>query len=268
MLVERLLVTIVLIPFGVGVIALGGPAYALVVTLIIGLAAWEYWRMFSAGGSAPSAVLAIGGAGLLVVSRAVLGFTFSDLLLVVLILAAMAFHLVQFERGRLNAGTDFGITLGGAFYLGWIGAYLISIRDLPAGQWWLLLALPAVWLCDSGAMLIGRRFGKHKLAPRLSPKKTWEGYFGGILFGTLGAALLAVLWHLMAPAVTPARGALLGLVLSILTPLGDLGESMFKRQAGLKDSSNLIPGHGGVFDRIDSWLWAGVIGYYLVTWLW
>jgi phosphatidate cytidylyltransferase len=77
-------------------------------------------------------------------------------------------------------------------------------------------------------------------------------------------AVLAALWHLMSPAVTIERGALIGFLMGVLTPLGDLGESMIKRQAGVKDSSQILPGHGGVLDRIDSWLWAGVIGYYVI----
>jgi phosphatidate cytidylyltransferase len=121
-----------------------------------------------------------------------------------------------------------------------------------------------VWLADSGAFLIGSRYGKHKLSPRLSPKKTWEGFFGGIVFGVVSGAILAALWHFMSPAMTVERGALIGLLMGALTPLGDLGESMIKRQAGVKDSSQILPGHGGVLDRIDSWLWAGVIGYYVV----
>jgi phosphatidate cytidylyltransferase len=155
-------------------------------------------------------------------------------------------------------------------YLGWIGAYFLSLRGLPEGNWWVLTILPAVWIADSGAYFFGRRFGAHKLSPRLSPKKTWEGYWGGVVAGTLGGALLAYTWSFFtgpASQITPLRGALIGFVLSIVTTLGDLGESMFKRQVGVKDSGKLLPGHGGMFDRIDSWLWAAVIGFYLVTWL-
>ena len=133
-----------------------------------------------------------------------------------------------------------------------------------------ILVLAAVFLADSAAYFIGRRFGQHKLSPRLSPKKTWEGYLAGVVAGTLGAALVAYLWSLWAGAdftVTPWQGALLGLVISVITTLGDLGESMLKRQSGVKDSSNLIPGHGGVFDRIDSWLWAAPIGFYFILWV-
>jgi phosphatidate cytidylyltransferase len=180
----------------------------------------------------------------------------------------MVFHLVAFERGRDLSGTDFGITIAGVFYIGWLGAYLISLRELQDGLWWVLLVLPAVWLADTGAYFIGKAFGKHRITPRLSPKKTWEGYLGGIPVATLGSALLAYLLYIFSgynPAITPIRGAVLGFMLAALTILGDLGESMFKRQVGVKDSSNLLPGHGGVFDRIDSWLWGGVIGYYVIV---
>jgi phosphatidate cytidylyltransferase len=109
------------------------------------------------------------------------------------------------------------------------------------------------------------------LSPRLSPKKTWEGYFGGILVAVILTPLLVVLLRLVAgpdSAITPLRGIWVGLVMGIIPTLGDLGESMIKRQRGVKDSGNLLPGHGGAFDRIDSWLWAVVIGYYMIVWLW
>jgi phosphatidate cytidylyltransferase len=139
------------------------------------------------------------------------------------------------------------------------------LRYLPDGKWWFLLVLPAVWIADSGAYWIGSRWGRRKLSPRLSPGKTWEGYAGGVVAGALGGAGLAAVWGMVAPSITLWAGAGIGFILAVLTPLGDLGESMIKRQAGAKDSSNIIPGHGGVMDRIDSWIWAGVIGYYLVA---
>ena len=266
MLAKRLLVAIVLIPLGVGLIAIGGLPFGLFIMLVLGVAAWEYWNLYRLSGFAPSLVLVIGG--VLVIALA--AFFCPDYIIhciVGLSLAAMTYHLVDYERGRDKAAVDFGITLGGMLYLGLIGSYLISLRNLPDGKWWLMLVLPSVWLADSGAFIIGSRFGKHLMSPRLSPRKTWEGFFGGVVFGTLGGLLLAALWHIMAPAVTLERGALIGLALSLLTPLGDLGESMIKRQAGVKDSSHILPGHGGVLDRIDSWLWAGVIGYYIIIFL-
>ena len=162
---------------------------------------------------------------------------------------------------------DFAITLAGLAYLGWIGPYFVSFRNLPQGEFWMLTALPAAWLADTGAYLVGVRFGRHKLCPKVSPKKSWEGYLGGIVWSVAGGVLLAWLWQLLganASTITLNRGLWIGLVMGIFPTLGDLGESMIKRQAGVKDSSNLIPGHGGVFDRIDSWIWGAALGYFVI----
>ncbi|MCC6147208.1 MAG: phosphatidate cytidylyltransferase [Anaerolineaceae bacterium] len=264
MLTKRLLVVNILIPVLILFIVAGGWPYTLLISAALALAAWEYGRIFHTGGYSPSRGLLIAGVLALSLGRAVWGFQYVDLILGALVLAAMTVHVLAYERGKTQSAVDLGITLGGILYLGWLGAYLISLRNMPDGLWWTLLALPSVWLADSGAYLFGRRFGKHKLAPRLSPNKTWEGYLGGIFMGVVTTTLLAWLWQLRAPAVTPLVGLAIGLAVAILTPLGDLGESMFKRQFGLKDSGNLLPGHGGMMDRIDSWLWAGIICYYLI----
>lgn len=269
MLISRLLVVIVLMPVGLALVIIGGTPYTLLVALFMGLASWEYVNLFRAGGLQPAGVLIPGGAVLIVIGRAVNGFESAPWIVSLLILASMTYHLVAYERGRDHSGTDFGITLGGAFYVGWLGAYLISLRNLPEGKWWILLVLPAVWLADTGAYFIGRKFGRHSLSPRLSPKKSWEGYLGGIITATLGSYLLAALWTIEAgvdTAITPWRGAMLGTIIAVLTPLGDLGESMIKRQVGVKDSGKILLAHGGAFDRIDTWLWAGVIGYYVILW--
>jgi len=269
MFLKRAAVTLILLPIGLAVIAWGGWLYYGLIVLILGLAAYEYGKLFQAGGLQPAGVFIIVATLVLAVQRAISGFDNAHLTISLLILLAMAYHLLQYERGSQQAGTDFAVTLSGFLYIGWLGAYLISLRQLPDGRWWLLTVLLAVWLADTGAYLIGSRFGRHKITPRLSPKKSWEGYLGGILCSVPITALLATLWPVWAGpglAVTPLRAALLALALSVLTILGDLGESMLKRQVGVKDSGNLLPGHGGVFDRIDSWLWAAVIGYCLILW--
>ncbi len=270
MLTQRLVVTIILLPAGVLVIHLGGWVYAVVVAVLLSLAAWEFGGLFRVEGLQPSSGLIVAGTLVLVLGRAANGFDSAPWILVIFMLASMTHHLIAYERGRDKAGTDLSISLAGGMYIGWMGAYLISLRDLPDGKWWVLVVLPAVWLADGGAFFIGRSFGKHKLAPRLSPKKSWEGYLGGIVTGTLGAALLAGLWRIGAgeqTLVSPGFGALIGVIMAVITPLGDLGESMIKRQVGAKDSSNLLPGHGGMFDRMDSWLWAAPIGYYIILWI-
>jgi len=269
MLASRLIVAILLLPLGAWVIALGGLPFALVVALLSGIAAWEVAHLFAKIGVRASKWGTPLGAALLVLAHHFNGFEGTTFGLSLIILGSMTYHLLDFERGHQQAATDFAVSLMGMVYCGWLASYWVALRALPEGKWWFLIALPAVWLADSGAYLIGSRFGKHLLSPRLSPHKTWEGYWGGVISGVLSGWMLAALWRLgAAPETSIAawKGALIGLLLSALTPLGDLGESMIKRQIGVKDSSHILPGHGGIFDRIDSWLWAGVLGYYLVAW--
>lgn len=267
MLIKRVLVAVILLPIGLIFIYLGGWPFAVLIALILGLASREYAILFRAGGYEPAGFLMIGASVLFALGRAYNNFISEPWLVSLFVLSALTYHLVAYERGRDLAATDFSITLAGGMYIGWIGSYLVSLRALDDGMWWLLLALPAVWLADTGAYFIGRQWGKHKMSKRLSPKKSWEGYMGGIVFGVLGTMLLAWLFQRYAPVgpmINIWSGALLGLVLSLVSVLGDLGESMIKRQVGMKDSGTLLPGHGGVFDRIDSWLWGGVVGYFLV----
>ena len=144
---------------------------------------------------------------------------------------------------------------------------MISLRGLPEGLAWFLIVLPSLWIADSAAYFVGRAIGRHRMAPRLSPKKSWEGYLGGIVFGALGGALIAWMMQSFIPIDFTGTGlqalVIAGLV-SILAPIGDLGISMIKRELEVKDTGRLLPGHGGVLDRIDSWIWAGALGFYLV----
>jgi len=259
MLLQRTLVILLLLPVGLALIFLGGAAYVALWILVLGLASHEYVRMFRVSGLEPAVFLVVGGTSAFVIARALDGFQSTPLIVSLIVLLSMAYHSFAFENGRSQAGTDFGVTLGGVFYIGWLGAFLISLRFLPEGQWWTLIVLPAVWFSDSGAYLIGSIMGKHPLSNRLSPHKTWEGYLGGIIVAVPMTALLALLWSIWtgpSSAITPIRAGILGFVLSVSTILGDLGVSMIKRQVGVKDSGKLLPGHGGAFDRIDTWLWA------------
>jgi phosphatidate cytidylyltransferase len=267
MLRERLIVVIFLVPLGVLAIAVGGWIFSLVITAILAAAAWEFWRIFKKGGYSPSVTLLMGGVILVSISRAIFNLQYSDLVISVIVTVSLAWFVFAFEKGENQAAVDFGITLGGIFYLGWLGSYLISLRAQPDGTHWLLLTIAAISLADAGAYIFGRRFGTHKMCPRVSPHKTWEGYIGGIFFSALFTSLIAALWGQSVPGISWQDGLILALVMGILGPLGDLGESLFKRQFGIKDSSNLIPGHGGVMDRIDTWIWAAAICYYLINWL-
>ncbi len=268
MLRQRVLVTAVLLPVGLALIYIGGYSFMVLVTIFLALAAWEYANLFKVGKFQPSRILVVFGTIAIAIGRGVTGFETSHWILGIFVLCSMVFHLVSYERGRDQAGTDFAITISGTVYVAWLGAYLISLRNIPNGFWWFMVALPSVWAADSGAYFYGRKFGRHQLSPRLSPKKTWEGYIAGIPSGLIiGMAFAFWASSQLGPeaGITPLRGAILGLVLSVTTPLGDLGESMIKRQFNVKDSSNLLPGHGGAFDRIDSWIWGATLSYYIIT---
>jgi len=256
---------------GLPAIIYGGVFYFLLMgTFLVG-GAWEYVRLYRAAKHEPNELVTVGGVLVLVTAR----FFFADFavpVFVALVLIAMTAHLFAFERGRDEAAHDFGVTVAGIVYLGWIRTYLLEMRNLGSNEmsvWRLKLVLPLVWAADTGGYSIGAVYGKHKMAPRLSPKKSWEGYFAGIFTSVLVGAFFAYAFSSMGPRplagfITPARGGLLGLVIGALAPLGDLGESMFKRQSGMKDSSNIFPGHGGFLDRIDSWIWGAAIGYFLI----
>ncbi len=261
---KRTLAALLLLAVAVPAVIFGGILYFLIIAFFLVTAAWEYARMFRSAGYEPSVPIVLGGVAAVLLTRAfwppVANFVFA-----VCILLAMTLHLIAYERGRGQAALDFGITIGGLTYLGWIGAYMLDLRALPDGGWWVMFVFPVVWLADSGAYSIGARYGRHRMSPRLSPRKTWEGYAAGILMGTLYGAVFAFAYTRFGPLrVDLWQGLLLGFVLSTLTTLGDLGESLFKRTTAFKDSGQLIPGHGGAFDRIDSLIWAAVIGVYWI----
>ncbi|MGA9531169.1 MAG: phosphatidate cytidylyltransferase [Anaerolineales bacterium] len=267
MLRQRTVLTLIFLPVIVAVMIVGGWLFTVGVSLVLALASYEYAEMYAREGLRPSRVLLLAGVVVLSLTRQTSGFVGAPLLLTILILAAMAWHLVDFERGAVHSGTDFALTVTGMLYIGWLGSFLVSLRTLPEGKFWLSIALPSIWFADTGAYLIGSAIGHHKLVPRLSPKKSWEGYLAGIVTGTLAGWGLAVwLGQLAGPAteLTPAIGVTVGLVVSVLAPLGDLGISMMKRELHLKDTGQRLAGHGGFLDRIDTWLWAGALGFYTI----
>lgn len=149
--------------------------------------------------------------------------------------------------------------LFGAIYLGGLFSYLLRLRALPYGFWLCFFVVAVVWLNDAGAYFIGRRFGRHRLLPRVSPGKTWEGSLGGLLVGLLAAVVFGLI---LGQSVWTAL--LAGGVVSIAGQIGDLVESNLKRFVGAKDSGGVLPGHGGVLDRFDSALFALPAAYYLL----
>jgi phosphatidate cytidylyltransferase len=266
-LFKRIASIVVILPVVIALIIIGGWPFYIAIAAIIGIGAKEFSRLFHQSHLyKPSNLLIVTGAVMLILSRAIWGFAGSETILTLLTLAAMTIHIIHRERGNVNAVIDFCITSAGIFYVGWLGAYIISLRAIPDGEWWLITSLVAVWLADAGAFLIGVKFGKHPLAAAISPKKSWEGYIGGAIAATALTPLLAYFLQSYAPAITPFKGLIMGFILGTLAPLGDLGVSMIKRYFNVKDSGKLIPGHGGALDRLDSILWAVALSYQLITW--
>ena len=265
-MVKRVVTALVLLALAMPALLFGGIPFFIFLGFFIVTAAYEYTKLFRAMQVKPSTWITVGGVFLILLTRDFFP-KYASVVFSVLLLVALGYHAIAYELGRDKAAFDFAATAAGLAYLGWIGAYLLDLRNLPNGGWWVFLILPSVWMADSGAYSIGRAYGRHRLAPRLSPKKSWEGYWAGVFTGTVYGGFFAFAYTTWGPLeLSIWQGALLGLILSVIAPLGDLGESLFKRPAGIKDSGNFIPGHGGAFDRLDAWLWAAVIGYYYIQW--
>lgn len=186
---------------------------------------------------------------------------FASAALVISLLIALGYALWLYERKNGDDAVGSWMAgIGSIIYLGWLGSYFFQLRAYePKGMEWTFAVLVGIWLADSGAYVFGKLIGRHKMAPRLSPNKTLEGYFGGVILGTVATVLLAALFDLEL-----LTALVIGLAISILSPLGDLGISMLKRSVGVKDSGNFLPGHGGALDRTDSLLWGVVLAYYLL----
>ncbi len=252
MLRTRVLVAMVLIPLVIGLLYLGGVPWLFGV-LLAGVLTWlemasilqrEHYR-------------ADRNLGLCFVVGAIVDAHLHSIapdqydllrpLLVLLILFSLTWAL--FNKGE-HPTADWATTVAGALYLGVTISYLVTLRQRSDGFNWAITAFLVTWACDAMAYFVGRAFGRHKLWPRISPKKTWEGIAGGA-GAAVAAGLVLGVWLLNIPWW---QGVLLGALVSLLAPLGDLAESLFKRQANVKDSSQLIPGHGGALDRVDSLL--------------
>jgi phosphatidate cytidylyltransferase len=194
---------------------------------------------------------------------------------------------VMLRRNLRGTMLDWAVSVAATIYIGWLAAHAVLLRNLHApvslasflgtdlgsllgtlsltgGARWVLTAILVTWANDTVAMLAGMAWGRRQLAPALSPKKTWEGAAGGLLAGI--ATMLACTAALDLPLSLPLAMAA-GAALSVLGQLGDLAESLLKRQTGVKDTSNVIPGHGGILDRIDSQLFVLPAVYYLATFL-
>jgi phosphatidate cytidylyltransferase len=170
----------------------------------------------------------------------------------------LAEQLVPARRSSAaSLGTDLGAGVFVLAYVALLGGFAVVMAGQPGGQWWVLAYLIVVISIDTGAYASGLLFGKHPMAPRISPKKTWEGFAGSVVVAIIASVLLA----LFMIGVEWWIGALLGLALVAAATLGDLTESLIKRDLGIKDISTWLPGHGGFLDRLDSILPATVVAY-------
>jgi phosphatidate cytidylyltransferase len=260
----RVLSAAILIPLVAGLTYAGGWLLAAALLLVSVLATYEVFQLKKKIGYRPSLV-----ASTLVMAALLVSSRFPDLHLTGLVLTAsimgtLIWHLLCPPLGYPTQ--SWALTLGIALWIGWLIGHFCLLRDLsPAFGWgtgtrWLTLMFLVTWINDSAAYFVGKAIGRHPCAPYLSPKKTWEGTVGGWLGGLAATAFLGA-WLVNLPW---GHGLALGALVATVAPFGDLAKSMVKRQMGVKDFSSLIPGHGGMFDRIDSLLFVAPAIYYYI----
>jgi phosphatidate cytidylyltransferase len=237
------------------------PAFLGVIALASAVGVWEMARAVRKTGAEPPVIPLVGGALLMI------GLAYHDgpdslvVGLAVTVVAAMVWRLAD---GLTAVRRDFTTTLMIAVYVPFLLSFAILLQQPdPAGdgRWRILCTLLAIVLSDTGGYATGVFLGRHKMAPSISPGKTWEGFAGSICAAAIGSALL--LYFLL--DIPSYWGLLFGAVISVVAVIGDLAESMLKRDLGVKDMSNLLPGHGGVMDRLDSIVFAVPTAYLLFS---
>jgi phosphatidate cytidylyltransferase len=250
MLKQRIITALILLPLVLGAIFyLSSPWFALAIAIPVALGAWEWANIMGIEDSRARMPYV---AGILVALLLVYWFDLSVVLLASCLWWALAVWLVksypnEVERWQSRA------RLGAIGVLVLVPAWwsLVLIQDQEDGHWWLLYVMLLVWGADTGAYFVGRKFGKNKLAPAVSPGKSREGLWGGLAV-TAAIALVVAFSTPAARQVGIVPFLIISLVAVVGSVYGDLAESMFKRHRGIKDSSQLLPGHGGILDRIDS----------------
>ncbi len=263
---ERTLSAVAIVPPLLVVLLLGGPWIVALVLLLVALAGRETFRLLRDAGWPAQPWLGIAIALSVVIDAAApsaLAGSGAILAAIGIVLAAIG----AFTRPEPRDGlVTWVVTVFGAVYVGLLGFVVrleMGAPDLPtsaplvglgSGRTWVLVLILTVWSYDTGAYLVGRAFGRDRFLAHISPSKTYAGLVGGLVATTV--VLGAGFW---AAGQSPVVGALLGPVVGLVAQAGDLAESMLKRAAGAKDSGNLIPGHGGVLDRVDSFLFAAPV---------
>ncbi|MBI4188539.1 MAG: phosphatidate cytidylyltransferase [Chloroflexi bacterium] len=240
------------------------PWFTVLVAICGLLAAFEFYRLAASSKVTPLTYFGLVWTLLFIIRPPPFLFLSTDLFLTSGILIPLIWLL--FRAHKEQAFADWAWTMAGILYIGWLLSYLVALRYIDNGRNWVFFALFTTFAYDTIAFFTGRTWGKHKLAPRISPSKTWEGVVGGVT----GAIIISLLFILPTPlslGLNWRQAILLGILVSVFSQLGDLVESLLKRNMGAKDSGRLMPGHGGILDRIDSLIFAGVIVYYYAIWI-
>lgn len=265
MLRTRVLSAVVLIPLVAGITYAGGWVLASVLFVVAIRAAYEFFHLMRTAGYRPSLL-----AGTAIMGAFLAAARFPDLHLTGVVLAASVIGSLVWQLLHPPEGyptQSWALTLGASLWLGWLLSHFVLIRDLSpefglgVGTLWLILTFLTTWVNDSAAYFVGKAIGKHACCPYLSPKKTWEGTIGGWI-GGFAATVLLGRWLV---EMTWLQGVALGALVATVAPFGDLAKSMIKRQMKVKDFPVIIPGHGGMFDRVDSLLFVSPVVYYFAT---
>ncbi len=258
----RLLTALVLIPPVIFVIWIGNPWYTLLLSVATLLAAWEFYRMVARSTGRKFAYWGLFWVALLLLSR------ISPHLMPLPVVAASAVILplawLVIRPGQGKGFNQWVWLLAGVLYVGWTMSYFLPLREQNHGAEWVFLTAFCTYAQDSAALFIGKAFGRHRMTPQISPHKTWEGAAGGFWASVLSALVAA--WLLKLP-VSHLSALAIGALIGIFGQFGDLVESLLKRTVEVKDSGTLVPGHGGVLDRIDSLMFSVIVVYYYVIWL-
>ena len=239
--------------------------YFLVIQLVVIGALFEFYNLFRKKGLYPKKTIGIIFALIISLSFFFEIITLEMVLFLCLFLAAVYFVIsIKRIEKLMPFPSSFAITFFGAIYLSFTLNFFYPLR-VEKGPFYIYFLLTVIFLGDTGAYLLGKFWGRRKLAPMASPKKTWEGSFGGILFAGLGA--LAAQQVLLRDIVL-WKALLCGILVHAVAQFSDPFESLFKRAAGIKDSSRILPGHGGILDRVDSLILATPFFYFLINYFW
>lgn len=264
-LAGRLLAAAIFLPCFFIIAHRGGIYYLILVDLIIIFGLFEFYKMMEAKGLRPYKWIGMLSGGALPWYLFFRQGMYANVLLTVTFIAVMIAELLRKDKG--HAVYHISVTIFGVLYVSWLGSHLMLLRELPIiagldysfGYTFVIIVFALTWCYDTGAYTFGRMFGKHKLFPSISPGKTIEGAIGGTFLSIAGVLVVRMV---MDTRLGIVEAILLAIAASTIGQLGDLVESMIKRDAKLKDSASSIPGHGGILDRFDSLLFTAPLIYY------